>query len=278
MSQNYLILGATGTVGSEIVKLLKAQGLSVRTTTSKPATAPDSVHVNLSTGEGLDAALAGIDRAFFLSPGGYADQYALLAPLIAKAKEADLKKVVLMTAIGAEQAKGTPLYRVEQDLKNSGLPYNIVRPSWFMQNFTHYYGYGIKELNSIALPTGDGKAGFIDARDIAAVCATLLTDDTHNNQGFNITGSEALDHHQVAALISEATGKQVAYQDITPEAFKAVLLGAGANEPYADMMVTLMSYLKAGYTAKVTDEVQKVTGHAPRTFKAFAQDFKSAWV
>jgi len=273
-----LVVGGSGTVGSEIVKILAAEGHSVRVTTSKPTSEAGKVHINLTTGEGLDAAFAGIDRAFFLSPGGYADQYAILAPLIKKAKEAGLKKVVLMTALGVDGAEGSPLYRAEQDLIASGLAYNIVRPSWFMQNFNTYWVYGIKELNSIALPAGDGKAGFIDVRDIAAVAAKLLTDDSRNNQGFTITGPEAFSHDEVAALISEATGKKVTYTEITPEAFKAVLVGAGVNEPYADLLVTLMSYIKAGYTGLVNDAVKEITGKAPRTFKAYAQEFKGSWV
>src|SRR4051812_41492967 len=95
-----LVVGGSGTVGSEIVKILTAQGHSVRTTTSKPSTDSSKAHVDLLTGEGLDAAFAGIDRAFFLSPGGYADAYSIFAPLIKKSKQSNLKKVVLMTALG----------------------------------------------------------------------------------------------------------------------------------------------------------------------------------
>ena len=120
MSQQILVIGASGTVGSEIVKNLKVSGHSVRVTTSKPSSSPDAVQVNLATGERLDAAFAGVTRAFFLSPGGYADQYAILAPLIAKAKAAGLEKVVLMTAMGVEGAEGSPMRRAELDLIASG--------------------------------------------------------------------------------------------------------------------------------------------------------------
>ncbi|MEO6094801.1 MAG: NAD(P)H-binding protein, partial [Fibrobacteria bacterium] len=115
-SQKILVVGASGTVASEVVRLLRAQGHSVRGTTSKPSSGSDSVTLNLLTGEGLDAAFSGIDRAFFLSPGGYADQYKILAPLIAKSKAAGLKKVVLMTAIGVEQNAEAPMRRAELDL------------------------------------------------------------------------------------------------------------------------------------------------------------------
>src|SRR4051812_40754751 len=96
-SQRILVIGATGTVGSELSRLLKAEGHEVRETTSKAGGAtPDRSYLNLLTGEGVRDAFADVDRAFLLSPAGYADQHAILSPLIQEAKRRGLKKVVLM--------------------------------------------------------------------------------------------------------------------------------------------------------------------------------------
>jgi uncharacterized protein YbjT (DUF2867 family) len=276
MSQSILVVGGTGTVGSQIAAILKAEGHEVRVATSKAPT-EGQVHLNLLTGEGLDAAFEGVDRAFFLSPGGYADQYAVLAPLVAKAKSANLKKVVMMTALGVEQAKGSPMRRAEVDLIESGIPYNIIRPSWFNQNFINFWGYGIKNHNAIALPVGNGLAGFIDARDIAAVAAKLLTDDSMNGQGFTLTGPDALTHTQVAALIAEATGKPVTFNDITPDELRPVLIGAGLPTDYVEVLLVLLGYIKAGYTGLVNDKVKTLLGRDPITFKQFATEFSDSW-
>jgi len=277
MSQSILVVGGTGTVGSEIVRILKSEGHSVRIATSKSPASNDQVHLNLLSGEGLDAAFAGIDRAFFLSPGGYADQYAVLAPLVVKAKAANLKKVVLMTALGVEHAKGSPMNRAEADLIASGIPFNIIRPSWFNQNFINFWGYGIKTANTIALPVGGGLAGFIDSRDISAVAAKLLIDDSLNGQGFTLTGPEALTHTQVAALIAEATGKPVTFKDITPDELRPVLIGAGLPADYVEVLLVLLGYIKAGYTALVNDTVKTLLGRDPITFKDFATEFADSW-
>jgi uncharacterized protein YbjT (DUF2867 family) len=276
MSQSILIVGGTGTVGSQIVALLTAQGHAVRVATSKAPT-EGQVHLNLRTGEGLDTAFEGVTHAFFLSPGGYADQYAVLAPLVAKAKAANLHKVVMMTALGADQAKGSPMNRAEADLIASGIPYNIIRPSWFNQNFINFWGYGIKNHNAIALPVGDGLAGFIDARDIAAVAAKLLTDDALNGQGFTLTGPEALTHTQIAAIISQATGKTVTFSDITPDELRPVLIGAGLPADYVEVLLVLLGYIKAGYTRLVNDTVKTILGRDPITFQAFAAEFADSW-
>jgi uncharacterized protein YbjT (DUF2867 family) len=272
-----LIVGGSGTVGSELVKILKAEGHNVRSTTSKPTTEPGQVHVNLLTGEGLDAAFEGVDRLFMLSPGTYTDQYGLLAPLVRKAKEAGLKKVVLMTALGVEHAEGSPFRRVELDLIASGVPYNIIRPSWFSQNFVNFWGYGIKTANTIALPVGDGKTAFIDSRDISAVAAKLLTDDSLNGQELTLTGPEALTHAEVAKIIAEATGKPVVFKDITPDELRPVLLGAGIPADYTEVLITLLGYIKAGYTGTVTNSVEEILGRKPRDFRSYAKEAADSW-
>jgi uncharacterized protein YbjT (DUF2867 family) len=278
MSQSILVIGASGTVGSEIVRVLKAEGHSVRTTTGKASTSPDQVHVNLATGEGLDAVFAGVDRAFFLSPGGYAEQYSILAPLIAKAKANSLKKVVLMTAMGVEMNPAAPLRRAELDLEASGVPFNIIRPNWFMQNFNTFWVYGIKELGAIRLPVGDGKASFIDSRDISAVAAKLLTDDSKSGQAFTLTGPEPLTHADVAALISKEIGKPVSFTDVEPEELKGVLLGAGLPADYVDFLLVILGYLKAGYSAATTTAVKDILGREPGTFAKYAKDYRGSWV
>jgi uncharacterized protein YbjT (DUF2867 family) len=273
-----LIVGASGTVGSEIVLQLTEQGFSVRTTTSKKEkTHTNKVFVDLATGEGIEAAFEGIERAFIMSPGGYADQYKVLSPLIQEAKKNGLKKVVLMSAMGADADEATPLRRSEVELEKSGVPYNVIRPNWFMQNFNTFWIQGIRQQNKILLPVGEAKTSFIDARDIAAVAAQLLVKDNFKDQAFNLTGPESLDHHQVARAISEVTGKQITYQEIAPIELKKGLLSAGLPEDYSDFLLLIMSYLKAGYNAAITGEVKKILGREPISFQKYAQDYKGNW-
>jgi uncharacterized protein YbjT (DUF2867 family) len=269
-----LVVGASGT---EIVRLLRTTGHSVRITTGKPAADPDSVRVNLITGEGLEAAFAGIERAFFLSPGGHADQYRILSPLVAKAKAAGLNKVVMMTAIGVEHNPEAPMRRAEIELEKSGIAYNIIRPSWFMQNFNTFWVHGIKAQRQIRLPVGEGKAGFIDARDIASVASMLLTEDTLKNRSFTLTGADSLTHAEVARHISAALGQTISFIDVDPEELKQALLGGGVPADYVEFLLMLLGFLKAGFTAAVTDSVREILGRPPISFTSYARDFASAW-
>lgn len=273
-----LVIGAHGTVGAELSRLLAAQGQTVRRATSRTPTAADEVPLNLLTGAGLAAALDGADQAFLLAPPGHVNQHELLNPVIHQARASGVRKVVLMSAMGANADPAAPLRQVELHLEASGLAWNVIRPNWFMQNFHTYWLHGIVTQGLIQLPLGDAKGSFIDTRDIAASAAALLSGDGFVNRDFDLTGAEALDHHQVAALLSQATGRAVGYQDIPPEAMRAGLQGAGLPAPYVEFMLVILGYFKAGYAERTTDAVATLTGRAPRSFAAYAQDHRAAWL
>lgn len=273
--ERVLVVGASGTVGREVVLGLKDLGIRVRATTSKNVGFSDELaQVNLATGEGVKAAFEGIDRAFLISPPGYADQHAMLSPLIQEAKRRGLKKVVLMTAMGANASDATPFRRAEIELERSGLNYNIVRPNWFLQNFNTFWIQGILEQDKILLPAGGAKVSFVDARDIGAVVVRLLTDDRFSGRDFDLTGPEAVDHGQVAKTLSEVVGRSIEYAEITPAQLKHSLLGAGLPADYVDFLNLIFGFLREGYSARISTSVRDITGAEPRTLRQYANDYK----
>lgn len=273
-----LVVGANGTVGSELSRLLAHQGETVIKATSRTPGAADQVRLDLVSRAGLAPAFDGIDRAFLLAPPGHADQASLLAPLIDEAKAHGLQKVVMMTAMGANADENAPMRKAERRLEASGLAYAIIRPNWFMQNFNTFWLHGILADGQIALPVGSAKGSFIDARDIAAVAARLLTSDTIATREFDLTGPRALDHAEVAAILSQTTGKAIRFTDITPDAMLQGLLGAGVPADYARFLVSILGFFKAGYAERTTDAVLQVTGRAPRTIEQYASDYRASWV
>lgn len=272
-----LILGASGNVGSEIAKILKAKGEEVSLATSRNVEKEDQVYLNLATGEGLEDAFKNVDRAFLLAPPGYTNQDELLKPVIDLAKKHGLKKVVLMTAMGADANPESPMRKAELHLEASGLDYNIIRPNWFMQNFNTFWVHGILTSQKIFLPVGDAKGSFIDSRDIASVAAELLFNNTWNNRAFILTGEESLNHDDVASIISEVTGKNITFEDITPEVMRENLLGAGLPTDYTEFLLMILSFFKLGYSASITNSVKEITGKNPISFRQYAEDYKSSW-
>ena len=277
MTNLILVVGASGVVGSGVVARLKEQGHAVREASSKPNPGAGRVHLNLLTGEGRTEAFEGVDKAFFLSPAGYTNQADILIPLIQEAERRKLKKVVLMTAMGANANDELPLRRAEIALEQSGLNFNILRPNWFLQNFHTYWMQGIREQGKILVPGGTAKVSFIDARDIAAVAAKLLTSDQFARQAFELTGPAAVDHTEVAQALSKVSGKTIAYEEITPEQLKKSLLAGGVPEDYADLLNIIFSYLRQGYNAGVNDSVKQITGKDPISLASYAQDFQNQW-
>ncbi len=114
--------------------------------------------------------------------------------------------------------------------------------------------------------------------DISTSAATLLLDDTHSGRAFDLTGPEALDHAQAAALISKHVGKHVGYRDVDPGEFRTGLVAAGLPADYADLLVALFAGVRAGLSAKVTDNVRAITGKAPRGFEDYVRDHREAWI
>lgn len=273
-----LVIGATGTVGSPLASQLQAAGHTVRRATSRAPQAADQVQVDLQSQAGSAAALAGVDTAFVLAPPGHVRQDLLVKPFIDKACAAGVSKLVLMSAMGANAFEAAPLRQAELHLERSGLAWNVIRPNWFMQNFNTFWLHGIQTQGKILLPTGQAKGSFIDARDISAVAAVLLTTPTFDDQAFDLTGAEALDHAQVAAIISRVTGRNIAYEEITPDAMRLDLLQAGLPADYADFLLMILAAFKDSHAERTTDAVQRITGRAPGTLEQYARDYQAAWV
>jgi uncharacterized protein YbjT (DUF2867 family) len=272
-----LVIGANGQIGSTLASLLAAQGQTVRRATSRAPSQPGDVPVNLATREGLAAALAGADQLFLMAPPGFANQHELLIPAIDAAKAAGVRKVLLLSAMGANADDSIPLRQAELHLERSGLAWNVIRPNWFMQNFHTFWVHGIQTQGQIFLPVGNAKGSFIDTRDIAAVAAKLLSSEDFVNAAHDLTGSESLDHTQVAAILSQAAGRTIGYTDIPEDAMRQGLLGAGLPADYAEFLLVILGAFKAGYSEGITESVQRITGKAPIRLEQYAQNFRAHW-
>lgn len=273
-----LVIGANGTVGSALTNDLIQVGEQVLKATSRKAEKPDEVHLNLLTQEGVEEAVAQVDKIFVMAPPGHTNQHELIIPLLKKAQEKKIKKVVLMTAMGADAIDDAPMRQVEKYLEKSGLTYNIIRPNWFMQNFNSYWIQGILQDQKIYVPVADAKGSFIDARDIAATAAKLLTSAQFDNKAFVLTGAEALTHTEVASIMSEILKKKITFVDIAPEKMREGLLAAGLPKDYADFLLMILNFFKLGYSQPITDHVEKITGRKPIKFSQYVADHKAAWL
>ncbi|MBY8039820.1 SDR family oxidoreductase [Vibrio fluvialis] len=267
-----LVLGASGHVGQPLVAELLAKGEQVKAASrsGKAFGAAEGVVFDFADPTTFDAAFDGVDRAYVMLPGGYVESKALLEPVIQAAAERNVK-VVFQSVLGVDADDSIPYRQVEIALENSGVPYVILRPNWFADNFHTYWKAGIDQ-GVIGVPAGKGKSSFIDVRDIASSAAAALTTNRFDNQAFNLTGPEALSYAQAAQKISAALGKPVAYQAMDEGAFCDLLKSVGVPTDYAEFLTSIFYPVREGWTAGVSDAVATLTDKAPRSLDEYIAD------
>ena len=166
---------------------------------------------------------------------------------------------------------------IEHLVMDSGIPYTILRPNFFMENFSAGFLSGtIKGQNGIFLAAGDGKTSFISTEDVGDVVAAAFSTSLIGKE-LDLTGTEALDHTEVAAILSEASGQSIEYHPLTDEQMVAGARAAGIPEPAIGYMMVLYGVVRGGYAAAVTGDVEQVLGRRPMAFREFARRNAAAW-
>ena len=157
-------------------------------------------------------------------------------------------------------------------LKASGLPYNIIRPHFFMQN-TMMAAQSVAADGVVYMALKDGKIGMVDVRDVADVAAKVLTEDGHEGKTYTLTGPASISFHDVASGLSKVLGKEVRYVDVPLEAARKAMISMGLSEWFADALGEYMTAFSEGYGDFTTNDVAEVTGHPARSYETFARDF-----
>lgn len=278
------VIGSTGSIGSELVRLLSEKNRTVRAVMRNFKRIQDLpfvhwIKADVADERLLNGVLAGTDRLFILTgnnPGFSKTQN----KIIEKAKEESVKHIVKLSALGASPHTKTALskehYEVEQTLKKSGIPFTILRPHAFMQNWLGEVATTVKAENKIYAAIADGRVPYIDARDIAAVAAeALLNPDEHKNKYYVLTGGKAVSYYDLADAISKAIDEKVTYEDLSMEAMRERMEKQGINAKKIDSFLSLADYQKAGGpTERTSDDVENILKRKPYTINDFAENYK----
>jgi uncharacterized protein YbjT (DUF2867 family) len=292
MVDTILVSGATGTVGSEVVKQLssfsnvniKVGARSVEKIKNlESGDKVKGVHIDYNKPESLKEALKNIDKLFLLAPA-VPNAQELESNLVNEAKMAGVRYIVKQSVMGADEDADVEIMRqhrkAEKIIEESGIPYTFLRPNEFMQNFINFHGHSIKNNNAFYLPLENAKVSVVDVRDIAAVAVKALTENgnnnnnnKHKNKKYLITGPEALSYHQMAELLSNATGKRISYVSISEEEARAGMKEIGMDNWLINTISELSNYFKKGRASQVSSAVEEVTGEKPISFSQFTNDY-----
>jgi len=277
-----LVTGATGTVGRQVAAALAHAGARVRAAVRNPADADDLrqagaevVAFDFSDTASVRAAVDGVGRIFLLTPF-VQDSRPLVAAVVSAAKEAGVKTIVRMSALGADPNSDFALAadhgQAETLVKDSGLGWTVLQPTFFMDNVVTYGGATIAAEGALYGAAGEGRAAYVSTADIAEVAAAILqSPGEHRGQTYVITGAKAFADDEVATAVSDALGKPVRSIALTPEQQREGLLGMGTPGWMVDALVGLEGVKRNGWAAATTSVIADVLGRAPESLPAFLQ-------
>ncbi|MEW2512798.1 NmrA family NAD(P)-binding protein [Streptomyces sp. NPDC046870] len=194
-----------------------------------------------------------------------------MLPFLRRARAAGVRRTVLLSSSAIPEG-GPAVGAVHRALPGLFDQWAVLRPSWFMQNFTgpHVHAHSIREEGVVRTATGSGRVAFVDAEDIAAVAVHALTDEQAPNTDLVLTGPQALGYDDIAAIITEVTGRPVVHRNLSYEQLRDRFAARMPTE-FAAILAGLDRAIAAGAEDRVTDTVHRLTGRPPRTFRAFLE-------
>lgn len=273
-----VVTGATGNVGRVLVRLLAEAGEDVTAVARRVSSAdvPEGVRTvsaDLADPAGLRPALEGADALFLVTPGDYLALGGNVRPILRTAAEAGVRRVVLLSSQSAGTRPLSPGHGMraledESEVRNSGLEWTILRPGGFASN-AFAWAESVRLRRTVTAPFGDVALPVIDPGDIAEVAAAALREPGHDGRVYELTGPERVSPRQIAAALGDALGEPVRFAEQSRDEARA-LMAAFMPEEVADGTLAILGDPTPG-ERRVSPEVERVLGRAPRPFSDWAR-------
>lgn len=281
---NILITGATGNIGTTLAKQLSAQGIPFRAmvrTTDDQARAlhalpgAEAVIGDFNNPDSVARALQGIEKAFLLTNSSEQAEK-LQSDFVDVASHAGVQHIVKLSQLHAAPQSPVRFLRyhaaVEQKIRESGIDYTFLRPNLFMQGLLGFRDPIIQQGKFFAT-AGEAPISLVDIRDIAEIAAFALSTPGHAGKIYDITGPESLTHQELATKLSIALGRTISYVNVSSDQLLQALLQVGFPLWQAEGLIEDYAHYARGEAAAISPAVQQVTGHAPRNFDHFIQEY-----
>jgi uncharacterized protein YbjT (DUF2867 family) len=250
--------------------------------TRDPARVKDSagaqwVRGDLEDSASLASAMASVDTVFLLAPPGQHQARHDLA-LLRAAGDAGVGRLVKLSAIGTGLASHPTMGQWHQPgedaVRARGLAWTILRPTSFASN-TRIWAPAIRSGDAVPNPFGAGEQGVVDPRDVATVAVVTLTEAGHSGQTYTLTGPSLLSTPAQVELIGAALGRPTRTAELSLADWRAQLTASGADPAYIEKIVEGVTFVRDGYNAVVTNDVERVTGRAARDFPTWVLDHRA---
>ncbi|MBH0238752.1 SDR family oxidoreductase [Methylobrevis albus] len=275
------VTGAGGHFGRRVVDLLLEKGGATIVAGSRDpgklaglgAAGAELRKADFDDAASLDAAFAGVDRLLIVSTDALGQPGLRLAQhraAVDAAVRAGVQHIVYTSMPQPEP--GNPVlfapdhYGTEQAIEASGIPFTILRNSWYVENL---YGVlpGLLASGTWYTSAGDGRTAFVSRDDLAAAAAAALRDPPAGNVRLTLTGTAALTNREIAAVVTDVFGKPVTVVDVDDAALAAGMAAAGLPDFLIPLLVSFDANTRAGGLAEVTDAIERLTGSAPASLE-----------
>jgi (4-alkanoyl-5-oxo-2,5-dihydrofuran-3-yl)methyl phosphate reductase len=274
----HLITGATGDVGSRVVKHLLKRNIRPRVLVRNEAKARslfgESVDIfvgDLATPSSIREAFKGTETVYLVNVGPEIRERDEAAAALAK--EARVKRVVKLSSLDVEHglAIGAWHEKGEAAIRASGIPFTFVRPTGFMSNLLAW-AYSIKTEQIVRSSTAEGRRPFIHSEDIAAVSVEALLRETFVGQSLPITGPESLTFGEATSTIARAIGKSLSFQAISDEEARTRYSKISGSSEETEAHIALWQAIREGRLARVTDDVERILRRKPISLRQWASE------
>jgi uncharacterized protein YbjT (DUF2867 family) len=280
-----ILVTTAGKVGAEAARLLREEDVPVRVLVRDPgkatARALAAAGAEIAAGDlgvpaSIDAAMAGVSAVILVSPAVPAQEL----NVVASAAQAGVAHVVKATS---KASADSPIARrrgqaaIEAGLAAAEIPHTLLRSNAYMQNVLAL-APAIAATSSFGSAAGNGRAGMVDTRDVAAVAAAIAAAPTpHAGKTYRLSGPELLSNYDVAAVLSKLLGRTIIYRELTFEENRDAMIRAGVPEPIAQQNAQAFSLTAGGDASWVTGDVPAILGRPARSFEQFAADHAAAF-
>ena len=280
-----ILVTTAGKVGSETARLLREREVPVRVLVRDPATATAralaEAGAEIATGDlgepaSIDEAMSGVTGVVLVSPAVPAQELTVVASA-ARAGAGHVVKATSKAPAGSPIARRRWQAEIEAGLTASAIPHTLLRSNAYMQNVL-MLAPAIATTSTFGSAAGQGRTGLVDARDVAAVAAEIITAPAaHAGKTYWLTGPQLLSNYDVATVLSKLLGRTITYQELTFEENKDAMIRAGVPEQIAEMNAQAFTLTADGDSEWVTQDVPSLLGRPARSFEQFTTDYAAAF-
>ncbi len=271
-----LVTASTGNIGLPLSKALHEKEIPFTAATRDAEKAfeqfgfkTETTHLDFKDPAGFSKALQGVETLFLCGPSATPGAEKLLVPLVEKAIDGGVKNFVFIASYPS----------IMSMIENSGRDYTFLRGNFFMQNFEMYQKEDIREKQQLFLPTGKGKAPFVDTHDIGLVAAEVIENPSKfSKKTIYLTGPETIDLHQAADIFSDVLGKDIIFKEPDDQNYREEMERRGFSKAYIDAMIAVFGKIKKGQVAQTSDSIEKILDRKPTSLKNYIERNKSVFV